>query len=81
MFLGDGVLFKVISKRGGRSPGADCGFQLHKVILCRDPESMFRDMFSMPQDPQAKNLDPIPLLDDSAEQIRALCWAVYALSV
>lgn len=55
-------------------------FQLHKWALCRDPDSMFRDMFSIPQGPEAKgDLDPILLSDDTAEEFRSLCWAVYAL--
>ncbi|KAJ7740238.1 hypothetical protein DFH07DRAFT_839322 [Mycena maculata] len=53
-------------------------FKLHKWALCRDPDSMFRDMFDIPQDFQAKVLDPIALSDDIAD-FRALCWAVYAL--
>ncbi|KAF7364779.1 BTB domain-containing protein [Mycena venus] len=54
-------------------------FKLHKWSLCRDPESMFRGMFAIPQGPQDMTvLDPIPL-SDSAEEFRALCWAVYAL--
>jgi len=63
VFLAEGVLFK-----------------LHKWALCRDPDSMFRDMFSIPQGPEAKgDLDPILLSDDTAEEFRSLCWAVYAL--
>ncbi|KAJ7133537.1 hypothetical protein C8R44DRAFT_772632 [Mycena epipterygia] len=55
-------------------------FKLHKWSLCRDPDSMFRNMFSIPQGPgQAKVLDPIPLSEDTAEEFRALCWVVYAL--
>ncbi|KAJ7506712.1 hypothetical protein B0H11DRAFT_2323079 [Mycena galericulata] len=53
-------------------------FQVHKWALSRDPESMFRDMFGIPQGPQAKILDPIPL-PDSADEFRALCWVAYAL--
>ncbi|KAJ6585498.1 hypothetical protein B0H19DRAFT_1059716 [Mycena capillaripes] len=56
-------------------------FKLHKVFLSRDPESMFRDMFSIPQSSAAQGLalDPILLSGDSAENFRALCWALYAL--
>ncbi|KAJ7740228.1 hypothetical protein DFH07DRAFT_982778 [Mycena maculata] len=63
MFLADGVIFK-----------------LHKLLLSRDTESMFRGMFSIPQGSltQAMALDPI-LVDDTQDEFRALCWAVYAL--
>jgi len=52
-------------------------FKLHKWALCRDPDSdsTFRGMFN----------NTIPLksdtitLTDSADDFRALCWAVYAL--
>ncbi|KAJ7364884.1 hypothetical protein DFH08DRAFT_662474, partial [Mycena albidolilacea] len=64
----------------------DFWFKLHKVILSRDPESMFRDMFSIPQctttPPGASlgdELEPISLSGDSADEFRALCWALYAL--
>ncbi|KAJ6583916.1 hypothetical protein DFH09DRAFT_263851 [Mycena vulgaris] len=54
-------------------------FKLHKSILSRDPESMFRGMFSIPQGRDAiQSADPI-LTGDSAEEFRALCWVVYAL--
>ncbi|KAJ7133538.1 hypothetical protein C8R44DRAFT_730672 [Mycena epipterygia] len=53
-------------------------FKLHKWALCRDPDSMFRDMFNIPQGPQSV-LDGIPECSDSADDFRALCWAVYAL--
>ncbi|KAJ7643666.1 hypothetical protein FB45DRAFT_737452, partial [Roridomyces roridus] len=64
--------------------------QLHKLFLCRDPQSMFRNMFD---DAGRKNadvngietsesgegdLEHIPM-DDSAEEFRAMCWALYAL--
>ncbi|KAJ7740237.1 hypothetical protein DFH07DRAFT_926664 [Mycena maculata] len=64
MFLVGGVLFK-----------------LHRLFLCRDPESMFRGMFSIPQNgmAQAPDLEPIPLPDDTADEFRAFCWAIYAL--
>ncbi|KAJ7160182.1 hypothetical protein C8R46DRAFT_1107273 [Mycena filopes] len=64
MFLVQGTLFKV-----------------HKWALCRDPDSMFRGMFSIPQGPQGASmgLNPIPMPNDSANEFRALCWAVYAL--
>jgi hypothetical protein len=54
---------------------------VHKWVLCRDPDSMFRDLFSIPQGPQAKDheSETIPLFDDSAKEFCALCWAVYAL--
>ncbi|KAJ6585486.1 hypothetical protein B0H19DRAFT_1227892 [Mycena capillaripes] len=54
-------------------------FKLHKVLLCRDPESMFRDMFSLPQGQDMTALNPISLSGDSAEEFRALCWVIYAL--
>ncbi|KAJ7506711.1 hypothetical protein B0H11DRAFT_1972394 [Mycena galericulata] len=56
-------------------------FKPHKVFLCRDPESMFRVMFSLPQGnaSPATDLEPIELTGDSAEEFRALCWALYAL--
>ncbi|KAJ7133539.1 hypothetical protein C8R44DRAFT_849591 [Mycena epipterygia] len=54
-------------------------FKLHKLFLSRDPESMFRGMFSIPQGPEADVLEPIRLDEDSADDFRALCWAVYAL--
>ncbi|KAJ7740242.1 hypothetical protein DFH07DRAFT_69558 [Mycena maculata] len=53
-------------------------FKLHRWILCRDPDSMFRDMFSVPQGPQVMGLDPISISDTRAE-FRALCWVLYAL--
>ncbi|KAF7364773.1 BTB domain-containing protein [Mycena venus] len=53
-------------------------FKLHKLFLCRDPESMFRGMFSMPQN-QMMDLDLITLSGDTAEEFRELCWVVYAL--
>ncbi|KAJ6585497.1 hypothetical protein B0H19DRAFT_422176 [Mycena capillaripes] len=53
-------------------------FKLHKLFLSRDPESMFRGMFSMPQG-KLMDLDLITLSGDSADEFRALCWAVYAL--
>ncbi|KAJ7464737.1 hypothetical protein B0H11DRAFT_73398 [Mycena galericulata] len=52
-------------------------FKLHRWMLCRDPDSMFRGMFSIPQ-AMGFDRDPIPLSDVSAE-FRALCWVVYAL--
>ncbi|KAJ7506725.1 hypothetical protein B0H11DRAFT_1972480 [Mycena galericulata] len=56
-------------------------FKLHKLFLCRDPESMFLGMFSIPQGSasRATDLEPIKLTGDSAEEFRALCWALYAL--
>ncbi|KAF7348197.1 BTB domain-containing protein [Mycena sanguinolenta] len=56
-------------------------FKVHKVILSRDPESMFRIMFTLPQGsaPHGKELDPIVLSGDSADEFRSLCWALYAL--
>ncbi|KAJ7028468.1 hypothetical protein C8F04DRAFT_1119445 [Mycena alexandri] len=53
-------------------------FKLHKWSLCRDPESMFHGMFSLPQITSALSMDPIPL-SDTADDFRALCWALYAL--
>ncbi|KAJ7740227.1 hypothetical protein DFH07DRAFT_778455 [Mycena maculata] len=53
-------------------------FKLHQCILSRDPESMFRHMFSIPQGlAQTTFFDPISLSDTSAE-FRALCWVLYA---
>ncbi|KAJ6533847.1 hypothetical protein B0H10DRAFT_139416 [Mycena sp. CBHHK59/15] len=55
-------------------------FKLHKLFLSRDPESMFRHMFSLPQPSTAKTMDKDPIqLSDSAEDFRALCWGTYAL--
>ncbi|KAJ7105071.1 hypothetical protein C8R43DRAFT_1047099 [Mycena crocata] len=54
-------------------------FKLHKWFLCRDPDSMFRGMFSIPQGSLQMALDPILLFDDSAEEFRAICWVVYTL--
>ncbi|KAJ7105068.1 hypothetical protein C8R43DRAFT_227057 [Mycena crocata] len=54
-------------------------FKLHKWSLSRDPDSMFRGMFNIPQGSLQTTLDPIPLSGDSADEFRALCWAVYAL--
>ncbi|KAJ6508261.1 hypothetical protein C8R45DRAFT_966750 [Mycena sanguinolenta] len=56
-------------------------FKVHKVILSRDPESMFRTMFSLPQASatHSNELDPIVLSGDSADEFRSLCWALYAL--
>ncbi|KAF8215057.1 hypothetical protein K438DRAFT_1955053 [Mycena galopus ATCC 62051] len=58
-------------------------FKLHKIILSRDPESVFRSMFSLPQGivgsaTQGNELEPIPC-GDTADEFRALCWALYAL--
>ncbi|KAJ6622621.1 hypothetical protein B0H10DRAFT_2013537, partial [Mycena sp. CBHHK59/15] len=53
-------------------------FKLHKLFLSRDPESMFRDMFNLPQGSSPQTMDPIPLSNDSADEFRALCWVVYA---
>ncbi|KAJ7274067.1 hypothetical protein C8J57DRAFT_251324 [Mycena rebaudengoi] len=63
-FLAEGVLFK-----------------LHKSFLSRDPESMFRAMFSLPQGstPDLSSQSPIALTNDTAEEVRALCWVLYAL--
>ncbi|KAJ7274066.1 hypothetical protein C8J57DRAFT_251018 [Mycena rebaudengoi] len=52
-------------------------FKLHKLILYRDPGSMFRDMFNIPQG-NIRDAEPIPL-QDTAEEFRALCWVIYAL--
>ncbi|KAJ7490542.1 hypothetical protein FB451DRAFT_621530 [Mycena latifolia] len=57
-------------------------FKLHKSFLSRGPESMFRDMFSIPQGSsttQSVELAPIRLTGDSKEEFRALCWVIYAL--
>ncbi|KAF7364778.1 BTB domain-containing protein [Mycena venus] len=56
-------------------------FKLHRLFLSRDPESVFRDMFRIPQGSTTagNELDPIPLTEDSADDFRALCWALYAL--
>ncbi|KAF7314769.1 BTB domain-containing protein [Mycena kentingensis (nom. inval.)] len=52
-------------------------FKLHKCILVRDPSSMFRELFNLSK-PAADGVDIIPV-DDSVEDFRALCWALYAL--
>ncbi|KAJ7740248.1 hypothetical protein DFH07DRAFT_69600 [Mycena maculata] len=65
MFLVEGIFFKV-----------------HKSFLGRDPESMFCGMFSIPQvitSRQPTDLEPIQLAGDTADEFRALCWAIYAL--
>ncbi|KAF7299862.1 hypothetical protein HMN09_00993200 [Mycena chlorophos] len=49
-------------------------FKLHKTILCRDPSSMFRNLF---QDAKGKPSDAIPLFD-TVDDMRALCWSLYA---
>ncbi|KAJ6504747.1 hypothetical protein C8R47DRAFT_157244 [Mycena vitilis] len=56
-------------------------FKLHKLFLSRDPESVFRNMFNIPQGSATEGLalDPIPLSGDSLKDFRALCWALYAL--
>ncbi|KAJ7160181.1 hypothetical protein C8R46DRAFT_1223674 [Mycena filopes] len=54
-------------------------FKLHKWSLCKDPESMFSGMFSLPQVGLAQQMEPIPLCGDTARDFRALCWALYAL--
>ncbi|KAJ7464734.1 hypothetical protein B0H11DRAFT_1870390 [Mycena galericulata] len=53
-------------------------FKLHRLMLCRDPDSMFRGIFSVPQGTLTETVSPIKA-DDSAEEFRALCWALYAL--
>ncbi|KAF7314799.1 hypothetical protein MKEN_00954300 [Mycena kentingensis (nom. inval.)] len=50
-------------------------FKLHKLLLCRDPKSMFRNLFN---DAKGDASEMIPL-SDSAEDIRALCWLLYML--
>ncbi|KAJ7160131.1 hypothetical protein C8R46DRAFT_1223628 [Mycena filopes] len=58
----------------------DCMFKLHKLILSRDSESMFPDMFGVPQGEVSSDpMDLILLVGDSAADFRALCWALYAL--
>ncbi|KAJ7606567.1 hypothetical protein DFH06DRAFT_240104 [Mycena polygramma] len=56
-------------------------FKLHKLFLSRDRESMFPDMFNIPQGSttEGQALDPIRLSGDTIEDFRALCWALYAL--
>ncbi|KAJ7643667.1 hypothetical protein FB45DRAFT_823393 [Roridomyces roridus] len=55
-------------------------FKVHKMMLCRDPQSMFRDIFSVPQGTAVQTTDLAEIaVSDSAEEFRALCWAVYAL--
>ncbi|KAJ7506715.1 hypothetical protein B0H11DRAFT_1676799, partial [Mycena galericulata] len=53
-------------------------FRLHRLMLCRDPDSMFRGMFDVPQGTLTETVSTIKA-DDSAEEFRALCWALYAL--
>nr|GAT43409.1 predicted protein [Mycena chlorophos] len=52
-------------------------FKLHKFALCRDAESdsAFSHMF---QDAEGSPTEIIPL-DDSVEEFRHFCWALYAL--
>ncbi|KAF7298641.1 hypothetical protein MIND_00811200 [Mycena indigotica] len=50
-------------------------FKLPRFALCQDANSMFADMFAVAKDDD--DLAPIPL-DDSAEDFRALCWAMFA---
>ncbi|KAF7298659.1 hypothetical protein MIND_00813100 [Mycena indigotica] len=51
-------------------------FNLHRVILGRDPESMFRSMFA---DAQGSSAEVISLSGDTAAEFRVLCWAMYLL--
>ncbi|KAJ7069352.1 hypothetical protein C8F01DRAFT_1112378 [Mycena amicta] len=50
-------------------------FKLHKFNLRRDPESMFCNLFKDAKGDKSETI----LLDDSAEDFRALCWVMYAL--
>ncbi|KAF7314778.1 hypothetical protein MKEN_00951900 [Mycena kentingensis (nom. inval.)] len=52
----------------------DVLFKLPKFHLCRDPESMFCHMF---HDATGQSAEPIRL-DDTADDFRALCWAMFA---
>ncbi|KAJ7069362.1 hypothetical protein C8F01DRAFT_1112420 [Mycena amicta] len=52
-------------------------FKLHKIMLSREPQSMFRDMF---KNAGGASSDVIPL-HDTADEFRSLCWIVYALFV
>ncbi|KAJ7716478.1 hypothetical protein DFH07DRAFT_706009, partial [Mycena maculata] len=53
-------------------------FKVHRWALSRDPESMFRNMFALPQVPHADS-EPIQTSGDSPHDFRALLWALYAL--
>ncbi|KAJ7868167.1 hypothetical protein B0H13DRAFT_2351596 [Mycena leptocephala] len=53
-------------------------FKVHRWALSRDPESMFRNMFAVPQVPHADS-EPIQTPGDSPHDFRALLWALYAL--
>ncbi|KAJ7730866.1 hypothetical protein DFH07DRAFT_968986 [Mycena maculata] len=70
-------------------PSGDCKirvedtlFNIHRFLLERD-SSAFETMFQLPQGmekPQgSSDDDPIVLMGDTAEEFRALCWALYAL--
>ncbi|KAJ7069369.1 hypothetical protein C8F01DRAFT_512831 [Mycena amicta] len=50
-------------------------FKLHKFNLCRDPDSMFSNMF---KDANGEESEIIPL-SDTADDFRGLCWAMYAI--
>ncbi|KAJ7903880.1 hypothetical protein B0H13DRAFT_1882079 [Mycena leptocephala] len=53
-------------------------FKVHRWALSRDPESMFRNMFAVPQVPHADS-EPIQTSGDSPHDFRALLWALYVL--
>nr|GAT43416.1 predicted protein [Mycena chlorophos] len=51
-------------------------FKVHKVMFSRDPDSMFRTMFSLPQN----SLPPDTIrVSDSLDDFRGLCWILYAM--
>nr|GAT59553.1 predicted protein [Mycena chlorophos] len=56
-------------------------FKLHKIMLSRESNSMFREMFKHARaKPECDDdvIEVIPL-DDTVEEMRALCWILYAL--
>ncbi|KAJ7334735.1 hypothetical protein DFH08DRAFT_706917, partial [Mycena albidolilacea] len=60
----------------------DALFCIHRFLLEQD-SPMFQTMFQLPQggvEPQGlTDENPIVLVGDTVEQVRALCWALYAL--
>ncbi|KAF7298666.1 BTB domain-containing protein [Mycena indigotica] len=52
-------------------------FKLHKQIISRDPESMFRSMFADAQGGPPSEIIPLP--GTSVVGFRMLCWAIYIL--
>ncbi|KAF7299849.1 hypothetical protein HMN09_00991900 [Mycena chlorophos] len=51
-------------------------FKVSRFPFCRDPDSVIGNMFA---DAKGDPSDPIPLPQSSAEDFRALCWAMFAL--